>query len=388
MKIVIALDSFKGSCSVKAACQSVANGFQRVSKNLDLSLLPVSDGGEGLLEALEHSSVLKDVQQHQFICTGPYGQTIESKLLTLAGNIGVIELAECCGLELTPKTERNPEHASSYGLGQAVKKAMDLGCTKIIIGLGGSATNDGGAGFAQALGAEFYSVGKQRISRPITGGDLISLESIEINELDERIKHIDFYASCDVTNPLLGPTGATYVYGGQKGATGVALDRLEAGMRHYAHLMHQVYGKDCANEPGAGAAGGMGAALKWFLSAKLDSGIALVLSLIGAESYIRQADLVIVGEGRLDSQSANGKAPVGVARMARKHGVPVVAICGGYSEDSTALYDEGISAMWSICPGPVTLEEAMKNGEKNIANTAENLLRTILPFSKSEKSNL
>ncbi|EOV8086314.1 glycerate kinase [Providencia rettgeri] len=378
MKIVIALDSFKGSCSARLACQAVAEGFKRVSSELDMTLLPISDGGEGLLESLEHSPVLSGVTPYIFSCTGPYGSKVDAGLLVLEEKTAFIEMAQCCGLELVQREHRRVENASTYGLGEMVKHALDMGCSRIIIGIGGSATNDGGAGFAQALGAQFYDKNSQLIEAPICGKDLINIAKIDFDKFDSRAAEVEFSVSCDVENPLLGENGATYVYGPQKGADQATLDQLEIGMAHYAKLMSTITGKDVSLEAGSGAAGGLGAGLRWFVSAKLEKGIDLVLGLLGAKSYIQQADLVIVGEGRLDSQSANGKAPVGVARMASHYDVPVIALCGGYSEDSRILYQHGITAMWSLCPGPVSLEQAMINGERYLADTAENLLRTIL----------
>ncbi len=378
MKIVIALDSFKGSCSAQLACQAVAKGFERVSTNLKMTLLPISDGGEGLLESLEQSPILSGVMPYTLSCTGPYGSQVNARLLVLEEKTAFIEMAQCCGLELVKSEHRQVEKASTYGLGEMVKYALDLGCSRIVMGIGGSATNDGGIGFAQALGAEFYNANHQLITAPICGEDLINIEKICMDKLDARISAVEFRVSCDVENPLLGDNGATYIYGPQKGADKSTLDKLEAGMVHYAALMSKTTGQDFSSEAGSGAAGGLGAGLRWFASAKLEKGIDLVLGLLGAESYIQQADLVIVGEGRLDSQSANGKAPVGVARMASHYGVPTIALCGGYSEDSRLLYQQGITAMWSICPGPISLEQAMINGEQYLADTAENLLRTVL----------
>jgi len=351
MKIVIALDSFKGSCSARLACQAVAEGFKRVSSELDMTLLPISDGGEGLLESLENSPALSGVTPYIFSCTGPYGSKVDAGLLVLEGKTAFIEMAQCCGLELVQREHRRVENASTYGLGEMVKHALDMGCSRIVIGIGGSATNDGGAGFAQALGAQFYDKNSQLIEMPICGKDLINIAKIDFDKFDSRAAKVEFNVSCDVENPLLGKNGATYVYGPQKGADQATLDQLEIGMAHYVKLMSAITGKDVSLEAGSGAAGGLGAGLRWFVSAKLEKGIDLVLGLLGAKSYIQQADLVIVGEGRLDSQSANGKAPVGVARMARHYGVPVLALCGGDSEDSRILFQHGITAMWALCPG-------------------------------------
>ncbi len=378
MKIVIALDSFKGSCSAQLACESVAEGLKRVVSDLDITLLPVSDGGEGLLDAIEKSPLLTQVESHQFNCQGPYGQQISAKLLMLPDQTAIIETAECCGLELTPIAQRNAEKATSFGLGQAVKVALDLGSQQIIIGLGGSATNDGGAGFAQALGAEFFDHQQQLITHPIAGRDLSTISHIDLKKLDPRLAQVTFFASCDVENPLLGEQGATYVYGRQKGADDASLQRLESGMVHFSSLMHQLTGKNYADAAGAGAAGGLGAGLKWFVGAQLQPGIELVLKLLDAQSYIQQADLVIVGEGRLDSQTVQGKAPVGVAELALHYGVDAIALCGSFTADSKVLYHHGIKAMWSLCNGPMSLDTAMTEGAALLADSAENLMRTLI----------
>ncbi len=377
MKIVIALDSFKGSCSARAACAAVARGLRRVDARLELVEMPVSDGGEGLLATLAESPLLSGVRRQRIDCIGPYGQSLQAEFLLLADGRGVIEMAQCCGLELTPASGRDIRQASSYGLGQMLRAAMDHGCRHLIIGLGGSATNDGGLGFAQALGARFYRADGSMIHEPGRGTDLLQIAHADLSGLDPRLASLTLQVPCDVTNPLLGINGATWVYGRQKGADDAALDEMETGMANYARVLTRVTGRDIGEMPGSGAAGGMGAALQWYANGRLSPGIGLVLSLLNAPAHFQHARLVIVGEGRLDRQSAFGKAPIGVAQAAARYSVPAIALCGGRDEDSRTLYQHHVLAMWAICPRPMSLDESMAACETLLADTAENLLRTL-----------
>lgn len=378
MKIVIALDSFKGSCSAQAACAAVAAGLRRVSDSLELTELAVSDGGEGLLASLAKSPLLGEIHWHEHVCHGSYGQPVSVNYLQLADGRAILEMAQCCGLELTTKRQRDVRYATTYGLGEMVTMLLDKGVRHIILGLGGSGTNDGGIGFAQALGVRFYDQDGRLINSPACGLDLARVSRIDLSDLDPRLQQTCIQASCDVSNPLLGERGATWVYGAQKGADSVALTMLEAGMCHYSQLLTAASGRDISNVPGSGAAGGMGAALLWYTNACLSAGIHLVLELLNAQHYLQQAQLVIVGEGWLDWQSAFGKAPVGVADMAAGYQVPVIALCGGRDDSSRTLYQHNVAAMWSICPRPLSLEESMANCEILLADAAENVLRTFI----------
>ena len=373
MKIVIALDSFKGSCSAQAACAAVAQGLRRVDEGLELVEMPVSDGGEGLLSALAESPQLKGARWQQQHCTSPYGLSVEAAFLILPGERAIIE-----------KAQRDVRLASSFGLGEQVKAALDAGCRHLIIGLGGSATNDGGIGFAQALGARFWREDGTLLPVPAAGQDLAHIQRIDLSAMDPRLRQAEIQASCDVTNPLLGEDGATWVYGAQKGADEAALRELEAGMAHYSRQLTQTLGYDISERPGAGAAGGMGAALIAYAGATLRPGIDLVLELLNADRHLSDASLTIVGEGWLDRQSAFGKAPVGVAGKAARHGVPVVALCGGRDESSRQLYQHHIDAMWSICQRPMPLAESMNTCEQLLADAAENVLRTFLSGRRGE----
>lgn len=376
MKIVIALDSFKGSCSAQAACIAVAKGLCRVRDDLELTLMPVSDGGEGLLATLAKSR-LPDVSWHTCCCRGPYGQSVTSSYL-LAGEKAILEMAQCCGLELTPQSQRDVRFASSYGLGELLRVVLDKGIRHVILGLGGSGTNDGGIGFAQALGVRFYDQQDNLIAVPACGIDLQRVQRVDVSGLDERLGQTKIQVSCDVSNSLLGEQGATFVYGIQKGADSATLAQLEAGMTHYCQQVSTAVNHDVQHVAGSGAAGGMGAALLWFTRARLLPGIELVLELLNAERDLSQARLVFVGEGWLDKQSAFGKAPVGVAKMAARYQLPVIALCGGRDESSRELYQRHVTAIWSICPRPMTLKEAMTDCENLLADAAENVLRTFL----------
>lgn len=378
MKIVIALDSFKGSCSAGAACAAVAQGVRRVRSDLTVTEMPVSDGGEGLLAALAESPQLAPLSWYTHQCTGPYGQPVTASMLKGPDGLAILEMAESCGLELTPAEARDARQASSYGLGEQLKAALELGCRRFIIGLGGSASNDGGMGFAQALGVEFFDHNGAVIPAPAGGQDLSRIAHISLKGLDPRLQESVIEASCDVTNPLLGEQGATWVYGRQKGASDATLTALEAGMVNYSRCLTASTGRDISAAPGAGAAGGMGAALLAYTSATLSPGIELVLSLLNAEAYLAEATLVFVGEGWLDRQSAYGKAPTGVAKAAALYGVSVIALCGGRDDSSQILYQHHIDAMWSLCSRPMSLAEAMSNSEKLLADAVENALRTFL----------
>lgn len=377
MNIVIAVDSFKGSCTAQQACQAIDSGLTRYRSDITTIQIPIADGGEGLLQILNASPSLKDRISHRIVVTGPYGQLTTAEYITLGKDKAIIEMAQACGLELTPKEFRNPAKASSYGLGQIVKEILDKGIRHIIIGLGGSATNDGGMGFAQAIGVQFFDNQNNLIPAPANGEALTEVKRVDLSQLHPAVKNTLFEASCDVNNPLIGQDGATYIYGSQKGASQQQLDLLENGMNNYHQVLCSHLENDTNQVPGSGAAGGMGAALLWFTQAKLRPGIELVLELLEAESLIRNADLVITGEGKLDKQSSFGKAPVGVANLAASYNKPVIALAGSLGEGACQLYQHNINAMWSICPGPISLDNAMINVEALLSSTAEALIRTI-----------
>ena len=282
-------------------------------------------------------------------------------------------MASTSGLELVPREKRNPMITTTYGTGELIKKAMDMGAKTILIGIGGSATNDGGAGMIQALGGKLLDENGKQIS--FGGGELSKIKKIDLSELDSRIKNIKFIAACDVQNPLTGETGAANVFGRQKGATEEMVKILDNNLKHYAELIRKDVKVDVENIPGAGAAGGLGAGLMAFLNAELRKGIDIVVEYSKLEEKIKGADFVITGEGSIDSQTRFGKTPYGVVSVAKKYGVPNITLAGNVSKDIEILYDYGFDAIFSIMQGVDNLDNALKNGKVNLEKTAENIAR-------------
>ena len=304
------------------------------------------------------------------------GEKVKSKFGILGnGEIAVLEMASTSGLELVPREKRNPMITTTYGTGELIKKAMDMGAKTILIGIGGSATNDGGAGMIQALGGKLLDENGKQIS--FGGGELSKIKKIDLSELDSRIKNIKFIAACDVQNPLTGETGAANVFGRQKGATEEMVKILDDNLKHYAELIRQDVKVDVENIPGAGAAGGLGAGLMAFLNAELRKGIDIVVEYSKLEEKIKGADFVITGEGSIDSQTRFGKTPYGVVSVAKKYGVPNITLAGNVSKDIEILYDYGFDAIFSIMQGVDNLDNALKNGKVNLEKTAENIARLI-----------
>ncbi len=373
MNIVIAPDSFKESLSAKAVAENIAIGIKKVFPDANILQIPISDGGEGLLEALVPPSngTFISVQVKD-----PLLRTLNAQYGILGDSTtAVVEMATASGLELLKEAEKNPMTTSSYGTGQLIKDALDKGCTKIIIGIGGSATNDGGMGMVKALGGKFLD----KEGNPIAegGGSLHNLHSIDLSGFDNRIQHCEILAACDVSNPLVGPHGASFVFGGQKGGNPSQLEQLDHNLTHYATLIKNELGIEVANVKGAGAAGGMGAALLAFLGAKLERGIDLILETLQLETHIKKANWVITGEGKIDHQTLYGKTISGVASLAKKHNVPVIAVAGKLGEGIEELYPIGVTAMFSIVNQPMTLQEAMAKTKVLIQDCMENVFRTI-----------
>ncbi|MGN8853024.1 glycerate kinase family protein [Anaerobiospirillum succiniciproducens] len=281
------------------------------------------------------------------------------------------------GIELNLNHPREGEKATTYGLGQLIGHILSLKCRTIKIGLGGSATNDAGAGFAQALGAKFYDSHNQLITEPLCGSMLSKIARVDTSELDAALKDVEIFGTCDVTNPLTGSNGATYTFGPQKGIKVQNLATLDEAMQSFATLMNAHYKRSVDTVAGAGAAGGMGAALLWFAHGTLERGIDIVMRILKLEEKIKDSFLVIVGEGRIDGQSLQGKAPLGVAKLAQEHKVPVIALCGSIGTNAEALYEHGINAIYSLCTGPMTLDEAMSNAEELIEKLSYNIARTV-----------
>ncbi|MDP4549634.1 glycerate kinase [Alkalihalobacillus macyae] len=375
MKIVIAPDSFKESLTAKEVCSAVQAGFQKVLPHATFTHLPIGDGGEGTVQSVVDAT---DGEMISLTVKGPLGEDVKAFYgLTGDGKTAVIEMAAASGLHLVPRNKRNPLVTTSFGTGELILNALDQGVERIVLGLGGSATNDGGAGMAQALGVKLLDRSGNALSQG--GKPLSELASIDASELDDRLTNVKIEAACDVTNPLTGPSGASAVFGPQKGATEAIVDVLDHCLAHYANVIERDLGRSVNDIRGAGAAGGLGAGIVAFLNGELRSGIDLVLDVIKFEDHMIGSDLVITGEGRIDSQTIHGKAPVGVAKRAKAvhNHVPVIAIAGSIGEGYEAIFNHSIDAAFSVVNGVVTLEEALENAAINVEIAAENIARLI-----------
>lgn len=380
MKIIFAPDSFKESLSAKTVADAMIEGWRRVFPEDLCVAVPMADGGEGTLESLVDAT---GGTLHVVSVEGPLGNPVEARYGILGdGSTAVIEMAEASGLSLLAPTERNPMRADTYGTGQLICAALDSGARSIIVGLGGSATNDGGAGAMTALGAKFLDVRGQILPRG--GAALRNLARIVRDQWDERLKDTQFIVACDVNNPLTGANGASRIFGPQKGATSEMVEELDQALDRYAKIIEKEIGIQVDAIPGAGAAGGLGAGLLAFLSAEFVPGIDLVISHTGLEEKIKDADVVFTGEGSIDAQTRLGKTPYGVARLAKKYGIPVIALAGRVQEDSRALYSYGIDAIFSIMQQPGLLQEAIEKGEENIIFTMENIARLFSLETKND----
>ncbi len=372
MKIVIAIDSFKGSISSLDAAAALEKGFRQVLPEAEILALPIADGGEGTMEALLYSV---GGEMRTETVTGPLGTPVEASWAALKNGTAVIEMAAASGLPLVPEGQRNPCKTTTYGTGELLRVALDAGYRRFVIGIGGSATNDGGAGLARALGVSFRDAAGREL--PEGGLALQNLAEIDCSGLDSRLQESQVLVACDVTNPLLGPDGASAVYGPQKGATPEMVSALDAALARYADCLKTQCGKDVAAIPGAGAAGGLGAGLLAFCGAEMRSGIGLVLELSGLSEKLTGATLAITGEGRMDASSAYGKAPVGVAALAMAQGVPVVAFTGCLGPGYESLYEKGIGAILPIADGPMTVEASMANAAELLTGAAARAARLL-----------
>ena len=372
MHILIVPDSFKGSLSSIEAAQCIDTGFRRVFSGCTSGLLPVADGGEGTVEALVAGAGGQIVTA---TVSDPLGRPVEAQFGLLEDGWAVIEMAQASGLPLLAPQERNPGRTSTYGTGQLIRAALDRGCRHMLIGIGGSATNDGGAGMATALGVRFLDSGGALL--PLGGLALADLAQIDLTQLDPRIRDTEFVVASDVTNPLCGPSGASAVYGPQKGASPQQVAALDEALAHYATLLATTCGLDVANLPGAGAAGGLGAGLMAFCSARLWPGIDVIFERLGLEAQIARADLILTGEGRVDATSANGKLLSGVGRLALRHRKPVIALTGSAGEGSQTLEALGIRAVVPIADGPISLEQSLADASRLITDAAERTARLL-----------
>src|SRR5579883_1608213 len=371
MRVVVAPQSLKGSLSAAQTGQAIARGVREVYPDAEMSIVPVADGGEGTAQALVDASGGRMLQRE---VTGPLGTPVKAFFGVMGdGRTAVIEMAASSGLPLVPPEQRDPRITTTYGVGELILAALDEGCTHVIIGIGGSATNDGGAGMAQALGARLLDVQGREL--PFGGAALASLERIEADRMDARLQRCSFEVASDVTNPLCGPTGASAVYGPQKGATPAMVAELDAALAHYAQIHARDLGQTVQNIPGAGAAGGLGAGLLAFLHARMRPGAQIVLEATRLEERLREADLAITAEGRLDSQTAYGKSVGAVAALAKKYGLPVLAIAGSLEENYQELYNLGIDGIAVLPSAPMTLAEAMEQADRLTTEATERALR-------------
>ncbi|MFO4720931.1 glycerate kinase [Vibrio cholerae] len=371
MKVVIAPDSFKESLTAKQVCDAIQAGLARVWHDAKFVAIPVADGGEGTVQSLVDATQGRLVEVKVM---GPQGKRVEAFYGMLGDNqTAVIEMAAASGLHHVPLAQRDPKLTTSFGTGELIRHALDQGVTKLIIGLGGSATNDGGVGMLAALGARFTNADGDPIQ--LTGGGLRELTHIDLQDFDPRLQNCDILVACDVNNPLCGDKGASAVFGPQKGATPEDVQLLDGALRQFGLLTEKVTGKMVLESAGAGAAGGMGAALLAYAQARLRPGIEIVLETVQLAHQVSDADLVITGEGRIDSQTVHGKTPMGVAKVAKRFDVPVLALCGCTGDNYQAVYQCGIDAVFAAVPRAMLLEDALKESDFNLADLAENVAR-------------
>lgn len=372
MRILIASDSFKGSLTSQEAGAAIAAGIYRVFPDARVTVLPMADGGEGTVQALVAATGGRLIPVQ---VSGPLGEPVQAYFGLLPDGTAVLEMAQASGLTLVPESLRDPTKTTTYGTGELIASALDRGATRLVIGIGGSATNDGGAGMAQALGVRLRDRHGREI--PPGGGSLGSLATIDMSGLDPRIKTVSITVACDVKNPLCGQSGASAVYAPQKGATPEVVRQLDDNLRHFARIIREQLQKDIMDIPGAGAAGGLGAGLIAFTGAEVRSGVGTVLDTVRFEDYLADVDLVITGEGRLDRQSAFGKVPVGVAGRAKKFGIPVIAMVGEIGPGAHEVFNHGIDSVVTLVSGPISLPQAMETGANLLADAAERTFRLI-----------
>ncbi|HEB0856278.1 glycerate kinase [Citrobacter werkmanii] len=373
MKIVIAPDSYKESLSALEVATAIEQGFREIWPDADYVKIPLADGGEGTVEAMVAATAGRLVHVD---VTGPLGSNVQA-FYGLSGDArsAFIEMAAASGLELVPPGSRNPLKTTSWGTGELIRHALDAGVEHIIIGIGGSATNDGGAGMVQALGARLLDEQNNDIAQG--GMGLEALARIDISQLDARLAECRIEVACDVTNPLTGKEGASAVFGPQKGATPEVIARLDQALTHYAHLIDRDLNVEVLELAGGGAAGGMGAALYAFCGAQLRCGIEIVTDALHLDDCVADADLVVTGEGRIDSQTIHGKVPVGVANVAKRYNKPVIGIAGSLTPDVGVVHEHGIDAVFSVIFTICTLDEALDNASENVRMTARNVAATL-----------
>ncbi|MDZ4328391.1 MAG: glycerate kinase [Pseudomonas sp.] len=371
MKIVIAPDSFKDSLSAQGVADAIALGLGQVWPDAQLVKCPMADGGEGTVESVLAAC---DGQLRRTNVRGPLGTTVDAAWGWLPQSLtAIIEMAKASGLQLVPPAQRDACISSTFGTGELIRAALDAGAKRVILAIGGSATNDGGSGAMQALGVKWLDAQGE----PLAPGGLAlaQLARIDLSDIDPRLARVRFDIAADVNNPLCGPHGASAIFGPQKGATPEQVEQLDRALGHFAELCAQVLNKDVRDEPGSGAAGGLGFGAKAFLGAQFKAGVEVVAELVGLAEAVKDADLVITGEGRFDAQTLRGKTPFGVARIARQHGVPVIVIAGTLGEGYQALYEHGIDAAFALASGPMTLEQACTEAPRLLCERASDIAR-------------
>ncbi|MCY6957190.1 glycerate kinase [Clostridium brassicae] len=373
MKFVLAPDSFKESMTAKEVADAMEKGIKKILPNAECIKVPMADGGEGTVQSLIDATSGELVKEKVI---GPLGNEIEASFGILGdGKTAVIEMASASGLHLVKKEARNPLITTTYGTGMLIKAALDKGADHILIGIGGSATNDGGAGMIQALGAKLLDKNGKDIS--FGGGALSNLAKIDLSCIDPRLQNLKIEVACDVNNPLVGENGASHVFGPQKGASLEMVRILDRNLDNYANVIKESLGKDIAKVPGAGAAGGLGAGLMAFLDAELKRGVDLVIQATDLEEKMKGADYVFTGEGSIDFQTICGKTPYGVAVSAKKFSIPVIAFAGKIGDNVEVLYNSAIDSIIGILPEAVDLETALKEGIKNMERSVENIVRIL-----------
>ncbi|NBI43690.1 glycerate kinase [[Haemophilus] felis] len=373
MKIVIAPDSFKESLTALEVAQAIQTGFARIFPQAEFELVPMADGGEGTVQSLVDATggILQKIG-----VISPLAQPVQATFgLSGDGNTAFIEMAVASGLHLVPFEQRNPLKTTSFGTGELIKAALDHGVQKILLGIGGSATNDGGVGMLQALGASFRNAQGEEID--FGGVALAKIATIDLINLDSRLTQVEIEVACDVNTPLCGEQGASVIFGPQKGATPEMVQQLDTALAHFAHKVQQQLGLNIADHAGAGAAGGMGGGLLLLPKVQLKSGVQIVIQATQLAEKIHNADLVITGEGRMDSQSIAGKTPIGVAKVAKQFGKPVVAIVGSLRADYPMVYQHGIDAVFPIIREIKELNATLQAGRENLISTAENVARLL-----------
>ena len=373
IKVIIAPQEFKGTLSALAAAEAIDRGVRAALPEAETVLVPVADGGDGTLDALVEGS---GGRVFRSVVTGPLGQPLEALWGVMGdGHTAVVEMALASGLALVPPQLRNPSITTTRGTGEIINEALARGFSRIVVGLGGSATNDGGAGMASALGARFLDAEDHTL--PDGGAALARLAKVDVSNLNPKLAHTSISGATDVTNPLCGPTGASAVYGPQKGASPEMVAELEAALKNYDRVLRRDLGTDVGERPGAGAAGGLGAGLMAFAGAELQSGIDMVCEVVDFDAHLQGADLVITGEGRADRSTTFNKAPVGVAGRALARGVPTLLLAGGLGPGHQELYQHGIAAMVCIADGPMSFRQSLGRTAELLEGAAERALRLM-----------